>query len=624
MMNSNRVLFALTTLILYASPCSAQQNPAGLAKPGSAIIKDAVTLPLPSEVSLSGLLGQRFTVNWRERLLNVDESELLEGFRHRPGKQAWVGEHIGKWLHAASLSYAATDDARLRAKLDRVVVELIKNQEPNGYLGTYTSDKRFVLLPYADWDVWVHKYNLIGLLTYYQYTGNKSALIAARKIGDLLIATFGQGKKSINSAGTYVGMAATSILEPTVLLYRATGDKRYLNFAEYIVSAWDEEGGAGILSSLERFKSVRKVATGKAYEMLSNMSGLCELYRVTGQRRYLNDVLIAWQDIVNHRLYITGSGSSFELWQDDYHFPLGESANICETCVTVSWEQLNIQLLRLTGQARFAEQLERTIYNHLLGAQRASGREWCYYTPLEGNKPFGSSTNCCLSSGPRGVALLSSIAYGVGQDKILVNLYNSSTSCFKLKDVGEVKLTQQTSYPFDGKVSLTVTKVNSSRKFAFFFRIPTWASSIQALVNGRNVSFTHKDGFLTILRVWKSGDVITIRVPISVRSVHGSHELAGKEAVMYGPLVLAADEEHNPSLAPIHSALIDIRNLSSVRFLKPTDSSASLVFGVPGQIQEPSGSSRKVTISFVPFFTAGQDGSKFAVWLTMAGSTKSQ
>src|SRR5438552_4107229 len=151
----------------------------------------------PSEVHLEGYLGQRVLNSEKNRLLEVDEEELLAGFRHRPGKQAWIGEHVGKWLHAATLAWANTGDPALRTKLDRVVHNLLATQQPDGYLGTYTPDKRFGLYPNADWDVWVHKYDLIGLLTYYRFTGDPAALAGARRAGDLLIATFGPGKKSI-------------------------------------------------------------------------------------------------------------------------------------------------------------------------------------------------------------------------------------------------------------------------------------------------------------------------------------------------------------------------------------------------------------------------------------------
>src|SRR5262249_27710076 len=153
----NKLASTFAVLILFTSFAQAQQNPARLALPGTAKVTDAMTLPEPKDVKLGGLLGDRFDKNEKVRLLNVDEEELLAGFRHRPGKQAWIGEHVGKWLHAASLAYANTGDSALRSKLDRVVRELLRTQEADGYLGTYVPEKRFGLFPDADWDVWVHK-----------------------------------------------------------------------------------------------------------------------------------------------------------------------------------------------------------------------------------------------------------------------------------------------------------------------------------------------------------------------------------------------------------------------------------------------------------------------------------
>src|SRR6185312_1162026 len=211
-------------LALLAASALAAEKPAWVADVVQPVVQDREFCPTPERVHLTGLLGMRIARSEANRLLEVDEAELLAGFRHRPGRQAWIGEHVGKFLHAASLAWANTADPRLRAKIDRVAAALMECQEPDGYLGTYTKDTRFQLARNADWDVWVHKYDLIGLLTYYQVTGNQQALQASRRIGDLLCNTFGPGRKDILSAGTHMGMAATSVLEPMVLLYRCTGD----------------------------------------------------------------------------------------------------------------------------------------------------------------------------------------------------------------------------------------------------------------------------------------------------------------------------------------------------------------------------------------------------------------
>jgi DUF1680 family protein len=619
-MKPSRLILSFLAL-LAAVPVCAQQSPAGLAKPGTQRVADAMTLPVPKNVKLGGLLGDRFNKNESVRLLNVDEEELLAGFRHRPGKQAWIGEHVGKWLHAASLAYANTGDPALRTKLDRVVRELLITQESNGYLGTYVPEKRWGLFPDADWDVWVHKYDLLGLLAYYQFTGNKEALAGASRVGDLLCNTFGPGKKSIISAGTHVGMAATSVLEPVVLLYRATGEPRYLDFAKYIVTAWDEPNGPHIISSLMKYKSVRKTANAKAYEMLSNLNGLCELYRATGNKEYLDAVLIAWQDIVDHRLYITGSGSAGEHWQDEGHLPNGPGANICETCVTVTWEQLNIQLLRLLGKGRFADQLERSIYNHLLAAQRPGGEAWCYYTPLEGTKPYGSSTNCCLSSGPRGVALLPDFAYSEGSDGPSVNLYSDGKATLNVGR-GTVSIAQSTAYPLGRDVLLTIHP-RQVRDFTIQLRIPQWAGNLDELkVNGKpRTQIEAEHGYVFLKRRWADGDRIRFRFREASLTLTGQGESEGRLAFSAGPLVLAVDEKHNPGLKPLQRVeLVSDPKLS--RLSRGTDADEQVwetdcLFLAPGATER-----RASKLKLVPYYAAGADGSRFEVWIRRSGSAE--
>src|SRR4030095_3326282 len=126
-----------------------------------------------------------------------DENELLEGFRSRPGKQAWTGEHVGKWLHAATLAYAYTKNLELKTKLERVAAGWIATQAADGYLGTYADGGHWGMGKEEKWDVWVHKYNLLGLLSYAAYTGNQAALEASKKIGDLLVKTFGRSAQGV-------------------------------------------------------------------------------------------------------------------------------------------------------------------------------------------------------------------------------------------------------------------------------------------------------------------------------------------------------------------------------------------------------------------------------------------
>ena len=600
---------------------AAQPRPTG-ARPGAwavdAKLPDVVETLSPSAVRLQGYLGARVAANEANRLLAVNEADILAGFRRRPGSQAWIGEHVGKFLHAGTLAWANTDDPKLREKLDRVVRELLKTQEPDGYLGTYTADKRFGLYPGADWDVWVHKYNLLGLLTYHRYTGDKAALASCRRMGDLLVKTFGPSKKSILAAGTHVGMASTSVLEPIVLLYRATGDVRYLDFARYLVRSWDEPNGPKVMTTLLTEKQVEKTANGKAYEMLSNLVGLCELARATGDRKYLVPAVNAWEDITRHHLYLTGSASSFEHFHKDDVLPNQTSANVGETCVTVTWIQLNAQLLRLTGEARYADELERSYYNHLAGAQRPDGREWCYYTGLEGAKPYGPGINCCVSSGPRGMAMAPELAFGkrtqAGRDHLIVNLFEAGRATLRLGGQN-VTVEQTTEFPRRGGSILTLRLVKPAT-FGLQVRSPAWAQALRLKATGQDKEVRGPQGGWVVLapRAWKDGDRVTIDFPVPARVVPGTHTNAGRSALMWGPIVLAYDTARNPGLpAPAALKLSD-------RIGKPAVlpvPGAAFAFTAPVQSARDPEAQPAV---FVPFAEAGSGGGRYQVWLRAPGS----
>lgn len=612
--------FAVPLGCALAVSAAGAAGPAPVAFRAPAKLPDAAELLSPGAIRLQGFLGARVMANATNRLLKVDEEPLLAGFRKKPGSHPWIGEHVGKWMHAATLAWAYTGEPALRAKLDRVAAELIKAQEPDGYLGTYTPDKRFGLYPGADWDVWSHKYNLMGLLTYYQYTGNADALSACRKIGDLLIATFGPGKKSILSAGTHVGMAATSVLEPVVLLYRFTGEERHLEFARYLVRAWDEPNGPKIIAALLKDKAVNKTANGKAYEMLSNLVGLCELARATGDRQLLEPVLIAWADIVAHRLYLTGSASQGEHFRDDYYLPNQMSAAVAETCVTTTWIQLNSQLLRLTGEARFANELERTFYNHLAAAQRPDGAEWCYFTALEGSKPYGPGINCCVSSGPRGMALVPQQAWlkyrGPGGEGLIASCFEPSEVSAEL--AGQlVTVTQASAFPRQGR-STFIFHLAQPAAFGFRLRAPAWAQPVRLTLNGTGVkSNMASAGWLEVApRPWKDGDRLEASYNLSARLLQGDHGNAGKAAWMWGPFVLAYDQKRNEGLPP--SGALAIAGPNPSLTLK---SAEPLVFaGALRSARQPEA----MPAAFVPFADAGRDGGFYRVWLRAPGAALPQ
>jgi DUF1680 family protein len=583
-------------------------------------IADRQDFQYPDRVHLAGWIGARIDSNEGNRLARLDAERLLEGYRKRPGRQTWDGEHVGKWLHAATLAWANTGDKTLRQKLDLIAAELIKCQLPDGYLGTYEDKDRW-----TQWDVWAHKYNLLGLITYMRYTGNLAPLPACRRMADLLCKTFGDepGKQDLIPAGQHMGMAPTSVLEPMVLLYRLTGEPRYLDFCRYILRAWEHPNGPKIISTLLKDKRVDRVGDAKAYEMLSCLNGALEFYRTTGDPKILAACLIAWQDIVDHRLYLTGTASYREFFHDDYDLP--NVNNVGETCVTVTWLQFNAQLLRLTGEARFAEQLERVVLNQLFGAQCPDGSGWGYYVQMQGKKPYSSTLDghCCLSSGPRGVALIPTFAVSTDADGLVVNLYEAGTAKLTLRDGTPVTLVSKTEYPSEDRIQLTVTP-SKKRDFTVKLRIPDWCQAPHLQVNGKEIAVQRgADGYEAIHREWGSADRLQLRFKLEPRVVFGSHQNEGRLAILYGPLVLAADEALLDGKTALSELGVPSRDLAALHLAAepaPTKLKswpAERVFRINAVTRSSSGPSGAAArpVRLVSFADAGATGSAYKVWL---------
>jgi uncharacterized protein len=565
----------------------------------------------PGQVRLGGWLGKRIDANAANRLAKVDLEGRLRPFQNPTERDGWSGEHIGKWLHAASLAWQYNHDDATRKRLDDAVTRLAACQAADGYLGTYGPQWHW-----GGWDVWTHKYNLIWLLACYDATGDKRALEAARKIGDLMAATFGADKRDIIQSGTHVGMAATSVLEPVALLYRTTKDPKYLELARYIVRSYDAPNGPKIVRTLTDAKSVAKTANRKAYEMMSNLVGLCELYRATGDDTYLRPCLNAYDDIVENQMYLTGGTSLGEHFQDPHHLP--NTGAVSENCAQVTWLQLCAQLLRITGEVKYADTLERIVYNHLLASQKPSGDALCYFTPLAGRKPYDGGMNCCTSSGPRGIALVPTLAYSLAPGTVYVNFYGPSELDAKVAGT-PLRIVQKTDYPIGGKVDLAIEPQQAAR-FELALRVPGWTKSHKASLNGEPLKTEAQPGqYLRIAREWKKGDRIELELAMPAVLVRGTHTNEGMVAVRRGPLVLAFDSQLNPGMAPTQVSPIAAAD-DSVAVSLVSDPKAAVAHAFQAEAFVPAVEGERVVLKKAPivltsFAEAGQSGSNFAVWL---------
>ena len=513
------------------------------------------------DTQYNGWIAERMQINVEKRLLTLDLDMILEPFENRPGKQWWSGEHIGKYLHAATYAWWFTGDDRLMKRMDRAVKRLIDSQLPNGYLGTYKEDDQFgqgdgLGWDFPVWDVWTHKYNLIGLLTYYEATEYESALEASMRAADLMYSLYVVQNRSLRLASAHMGMAATSVLEPIAMLYRLTGEPRYLKFCNRIVDAWEDESdpetwmyddGCHLLNSLLEHGNVYKTANRKAYEMLSNLVGLLEFYRLNPDERFFIACKKAWDDIVSKRLYITGTASYHEQFTPNHRLPSGQALG--EGCVTVTWLQLTRHLLELTGESQYADELERTIYNALPAAQSPLTGEVTYFSPLIGKKHYNGhdekmdpAISCCSSSIPRGLAMIPTFASGTLNGKPALLQYIPGKHVLNLAQQ-TVTLNVTGDYPQTGDFEIEV-EIDEAMQFPIILRVPTWAKKFEATIDG--TAYTPKDSrMIEIERNWSSGDKIEVTIPLEIRRVTDGDKTTESIAFVRGPQVLATDTAVN-------------------------------------------------------------------------------
>lgn len=566
---------------------------------------------LPVQNTLTGYLGSYYLNNLTKRLLQVDEQALLDGFINRPGKHRWIGEHVGKYLESAANTWYITKDVALKSQMDRMVNTLISTQLPDGYLGTYDPANYW-----TSWDVWSHKYDLVGLLAYYRVTGNNKALDAAKKVGDLLCRTFGEGvnQRDIIKSGTHVGMAATSVIDPMVDLYTWTGDKKYLDFCHYIIGSYNQAHGPSIIQTLIEKKQVNKVANAKAYEMLSNLVGILKLYRITGEDELFKASEIAFNDIVTKRLYVTGTTSDHERFQEDNVLNADTSAHMGEGCVTVTWLQFNMQLFAITGNLKYYNEIEKTVYNHLLGAENPATGCVSYYTPLSGVKPYSCNITCCLSSVPRGISLIPYLNYGRLSQRPTILLYESA----QIKDTIStndhkqlpINLNIKSQFPEKGSAVIEVNCAESSI-FEIQLRVPVWSKNFRASVSGKTYAGRNNE-LITIKRMWKKGDKITVSFEIPVTVLNGGFSYPGYVAIKRGPQILMVDQSLNPSYR-FGSEQLRIVNTS----LKPVkDKFPPNWLGTQAyELKTLNNKNISQSVFLVPYSDGGQTGGYSSVWI---------
>jgi len=511
------------------------------------LVKDSLIPASGNIVNIEGYLGKKMQLCIENRVMAQDIGKIIRFFQNRNEDGSWRCEYWGKWVTSSILAYTYQPTPELKAIIDNAVKQVILTQSADGYIGTYPDAKRV-----TDWDVWGRKYTLLGLLAAYDLSGDKKILDAACRFTDNLISGFGPGKRNIAEDAVPVlkGVASSSILEPIVLLYQRTGNVNYLNFAKYIVGQWSipnkytSKGLMIIEDALAGRPPLQIASTAHAYSMMSCFEGVCELYRVTGDKKYLDAAVKFANGIRSTERMICGSCSNQEIWCDGVRQQTELLEQPIETCATVTWMKYCYQLLRLTGDPVWADEMEVSLYNALLGAMTPKGDWFAYNTPLMGERvpsfvqQKDVELSCCVMSGPRGLLLTPRWAVMQSNNGLTINLYAGGVYKLRLTDGTPVEIIQKTDYPKSDQIVIAVKPVKNS-KFTVRLRIPEWSKETKALVN--KDSFPCKAGeYLAINRNWKSNDTIKLTLDLRGRVVPAPSG-APQLAVMRGPVLLAMD-----------------------------------------------------------------------------------
>ncbi len=592
----------------------------------SVLVADKLTSLSPASVKIEGYLGDKIDLCIEKRIKTQDIDHLIEPFRHKDETRLWQSEFWGKWIQSAIAAYNYNHDPELFAIIRNAVSGLISTQMPNGYIGNYSDAAAL-----QQWDIWGRKYTLLGLLAYYDLTGDKASLASAKKVADHLLTQVGPGKTDIVKTGNYRGMPSSSILEPMVYLYLRTADNRYLDFAKYIVAQWETPDGPKLISAAlsgvpvsERFPHPStwwSYENGqKAYEMMSCYDGLLELYRITGEQSYLKAAEKSVKDIIDNEINIAGSGSAFECWYHGSEYQTEPTYHTMETCVTMTWMKLCNNLLRITGNPVYADEIEKSGYNALMASMKYDGSEIAKYSPLggirhSGEEQCGMHINCCNANGPRAFMMLPGFAAMKGQNEIYLNIYSQSRFEIPLNSKNRIIIDQVTDYPVSDEVQININPANPE-DFTIALRIPSWSIKTSITVNDIVVTDIVKGTYKKITRLWQSGDKIIVKMDLRGRLINKN----GYQAIIRGPIVLARDTRFNDgfiyesAVVKDQNGIIDLKSISS----KPENIwmsfTAPLVLGtdLEGEFRNPK------QVSFCDFASAGNtwgEDSRYRVWI---------
>jgi hypothetical protein len=552
-----------------------------------------------------------------------------------------------KTLEGAAYILQTYPDKRLEAYCDSVIDIIGKAQEPDGYLYTartqnpadphhWAGDRRWVKEEDLSHELYNLGHMVEGAVAYWQATGKRKFLDIACRYADVACKEVGPlpGQMRVVPGHQIAEMAMAR-------LYLATGKKKYLDFAKYLL---DHRGKTTIKTEYSQsHKPVveQDEAVGHAVRAAYMYAGMADVAALTGDQNYVKAIDAIWENIVSKKLYITGgigATASGEAFGKNYELP--NMSAYCETCAAIGHVYVNYRLFLLHGESKYYDVLERTLYNGLISGVSLEGNGFFYPNPLESMGQhqrqawFGCA--CCPSNICRFIPSVPGYVYAVKDRHVYVNLFLSNKSSLRVagKKVG---LSQTTEYPWNGDITVSIDQ-NTAGQFAMKIRIPGWVrgqvvpSNLYQYSDNKRLGYTVKvngrevagdmtqDGYYTIDRKWKKGDKIHIHFDMEPRTVRANQKVAadrGMVSVERGPLVYCA--EHPDNCFDIMCALINQTpqfrlgkgEIAGTPILTLTTDAQTLNFNKQGRLE-----TTEQTLTLIPYYAWCHRGSgKMRVWL---------
>ena len=490
---------------------------------------------------------------------------------------------VYKTIEGASYSLQTYPDKKLQKYIDSVLVIVAGAQEPDGYLYTartmnpkhphnWAGKERWVAVENLSHEFYNLGHMIEGAVAHYQATGKRNFLDIAIKYADCVCREIGNGPQQKKYVpGHQIAEMAL------VKLYMVTGDKKYLDQAKFFLDTRGYTSRKDAYSQAHKPVVEQDEAVGHAVRAVYMYSGMADVAAITGDSSYIKAIDKIWDNIVSKKIYITGgigARHAGEAFGNNYELP--NLSAYCETCAAIGNVYMNYRLFLLHGDAKYFDVLERTLYNGLISGVSLDGGSFFYPNPLSSNgkysrKPwFGCA--CCPSNVSRFIPSLPGYVYAVKNDQVYVNLYLSNKAELKV-DKKKILLEQETGYPWNGDIRLKITQGNQD--FTMKLRIPGWVRgnvlpsdlysyadnqkpAYQVSVNGQTVESDVNDGYLSIARKWKKGDVVEVHFDMIPRIVKANPKVEadhGRVAVERGPIVYCAEWPDNRF--NVHSILLN-------------------------------------------------------------------